>query len=185
MRALSVLSLKDNRLCNKEAGKALSEMLAGNTVLKELDVSSNRYRKCDSAGFAQELVVGLGDNGAMTKLDARYNGINIEGKDALRQAAGSRYMLLKDSYHFITITSARTGSNFYYSNSVELTPPPSHRRATHKICARQHRTHGRNVSGVAEAPVVLVVAAVDLVAAVRQGSTTAGPAALSPEGTED
>jgi hypothetical protein len=33
--ALSVLSLKNNRLCNSEAGKALSEMLAVNTVLKK------------------------------------------------------------------------------------------------------------------------------------------------------
>ena len=69
MGALSVLSLKDNSLCNKEAGKALSEMLAGNTVLKELDVSSNSYYKCDGAGFAQELAVGLGDNGALQCTD--------------------------------------------------------------------------------------------------------------------
>jgi hypothetical protein len=67
MGALLVLSLKGNRLCNKEAGKALSEMLAGNTVLKELDVSGNEYYDSDGAGFAQELAVGLGDNGAMSK----------------------------------------------------------------------------------------------------------------------
>jgi Leucine-rich repeat (LRR) protein len=66
MRALSVLSLKKNNLCNQEAGKALSEMLAVNTVLKELDVSENTYYKCDSAGFAQELAVGISDNGALS-----------------------------------------------------------------------------------------------------------------------
>jgi hypothetical protein len=66
MGALSVLSLKKNNLCNREAGKALSEMLVVNTVLTELDVSENKYYKCDSAGFAQELAVGIIDNGVIS-----------------------------------------------------------------------------------------------------------------------
>jgi Ran GTPase-activating protein (RanGAP) involved in mRNA processing and transport len=73
MGALSVLSLKDNSLCNREAGKALSEMLAVNTVLKVLDVSSNRSAfdnsACDGPGFAEELAVGLSDNGALSSLN--------------------------------------------------------------------------------------------------------------------
>jgi hypothetical protein len=95
MRALSVLSLKDNSLCNKEAGRALSEMLAGNTVLKELDVSLNSYYNCDGAGFAQELAVGLGDNGALSLLDLASNclcGVNVNGYgtyDASGSAASS------------------------------------------------------------------------------------------------
>jgi hypothetical protein len=69
MGALSVLSLKKNNLCNREAGKALSEMLmVVNTVLTELDVSENTYYKCDSAGFAQELAVGIIDNGALSQM---------------------------------------------------------------------------------------------------------------------
>jgi hypothetical protein len=55
-------------------------MLAGNTVLKELDVSSNHYHKCDGAGFAQELAVGLGDNGALSVANVMGNCI---GKDQL------------------------------------------------------------------------------------------------------
>jgi hypothetical protein len=53
-------------------------MLAANTVLKELDVSSNAWQehgwtKGDGPGFAKELAVGISDNGALTKLDASDN----------------------------------------------------------------------------------------------------------------
>ena len=48
-------------------------MLAVNTVLKELDVSANTSYQCDSVGFAQELAVGISDNGTLSKLDASDN----------------------------------------------------------------------------------------------------------------
>ena len=60
--------MADNRLCNKEAGKALATMLAGNTTLKEFDVSKNSYAGCDGPGFAQEFADGIRNNGAMKKL---------------------------------------------------------------------------------------------------------------------
>jgi hypothetical protein len=66
-----VLSLKDNRLLTTEAGKILSDMVATNTVLKELDLSSNNWGafdlKGDGPGFAQELAVGIRDNGAISQ----------------------------------------------------------------------------------------------------------------------
>jgi hypothetical protein len=71
-RALSVLSLKDNRLLTTEAGKILSDMVAANTVLKELDLSSNNWTndygetQGYGPGFAQELAVGIRDNGAIS-----------------------------------------------------------------------------------------------------------------------
>jgi hypothetical protein len=69
---LSVLSLKKNRLCTKEAGKALAQALAGNTTLKELDVSDNQSPYGDNSardgpGFAQKLAVGIRDNGAIVQ----------------------------------------------------------------------------------------------------------------------
>jgi Ran GTPase-activating protein (RanGAP) involved in mRNA processing and transport len=99
MGALLVLSLKDNRLATKEGGRALAQALASNSTLKELDVSSNNWMQygtfgdwmSDSGGFAQELAVGIKDNGAMTRLDARENNIDDEGKRALQQAGGSRW----------------------------------------------------------------------------------------------
>jgi hypothetical protein len=73
--ALSSLSLKNNRLATKEAGRALATALAANSVLKELDLSSNAWAysdydhvHADGAGFAQELAVGIKDNGAISKL---------------------------------------------------------------------------------------------------------------------
>jgi hypothetical protein len=80
MGALSALSLKDNRLLTAEAGKILSDMLAANTVLKELDLSSNRWYddgwKGDGPGFSQQLAVGIKDNGALSKLDLSVNRIS-------------------------------------------------------------------------------------------------------------
>jgi hypothetical protein len=72
--ALSSLVLKKNRLLTAEAGKILSDMLATNTVLKVLDLSSNNWKEYGTSGdlvgdgpdFAQELAVGISDNGAIS-----------------------------------------------------------------------------------------------------------------------
>jgi hypothetical protein len=79
--ALSALSLRSNNLATKEAGRALAMALATNSVLKELDVSNNldgfnaAYTQTDGAAFAQELAVGIRDNGALSKLDLSVNRI--------------------------------------------------------------------------------------------------------------
>ena len=75
MGALKKLLLAKNKLCNKEAGKTLATMLAGNTTLKELDVSNNTYYQCDIRGFAQELANGIKSNGALTSLNISANSI--------------------------------------------------------------------------------------------------------------
>jgi hypothetical protein len=86
-----ISSLKDNSLCNKDAWKARSEMMASNTVLKGLDVSENSYsNNCDGAGFAQELAVGLGDNGALTKLDISRNAIQLMQEGELRRICAGK-----------------------------------------------------------------------------------------------
>jgi hypothetical protein len=67
-RALLSLDMRANNLCNREAGKALSQMLTVNTVLTELDVSNNTGRAArDGPGFAKELSSGIRDNGAILK----------------------------------------------------------------------------------------------------------------------
>jgi hypothetical protein len=82
---LSVLSLKDNSLCDRQAGKALSEILAVNTVLKVLDVSSNRTKFDSSArdgpGYAQELAVGLKGNHVITELNIADCNLSSGGSD--------------------------------------------------------------------------------------------------------
>jgi hypothetical protein len=77
--------LKDNRLLTKEGGKALAQALAGNSTLKELDVSNNNWEeeddwgdkewKGDGPGFAQELAVGIKDNGALSSLNLAANNL--------------------------------------------------------------------------------------------------------------
>jgi Ran GTPase-activating protein (RanGAP) involved in mRNA processing and transport len=79
MGALSKLLLKDNQLLTKEGGKALAQALAGNSTLKELDVSSNNWVafckgwQGDGPGFAQELAVGLGHNEVLSSLNLANN----------------------------------------------------------------------------------------------------------------
>jgi hypothetical protein len=61
-------------------GKALADALAANTVLTELNLSSN----CLKPEFARELSVGIRDNGALLRLDMSNNKINycINGEAA-------------------------------------------------------------------------------------------------------
>jgi hypothetical protein len=68
-------------------------MLKANSVLKELDLSSNFVHPMDGGdapGFAQELAVGIKDNGALTKLDISSNDIDAEQEGSLQRicAAG-------------------------------------------------------------------------------------------------
>ena len=74
-----MLSLKNNRLLTKEAGKALAQALAGNSVLTELNVSCQAgYTWDDGPGFAQELAVGIKDNGALSVANVMGNRIGKE-----------------------------------------------------------------------------------------------------------
>jgi hypothetical protein len=97
MGALTALILKDNKLLTPEAGKVLAGMLAANTVLKELDVSSNAWQeggwtKGDGPGFAEELAVGISDNGALSILNIATNYLGDKGAIALASGlASSRY----------------------------------------------------------------------------------------------
>ena len=72
----------DNRINGAKAGKALSDALAANTVLKELDLSSQGDEYGDGgldAACAKELAIGLGANGALTSLDISSNMLKAEG----------------------------------------------------------------------------------------------------------
>jgi hypothetical protein len=79
MGAMRKLSLANNELATEEnaktAGEALGDMLKGNVVLKELDVSSNGRRKGSANGvsFAVGISQGLSDNKALTSLDISNN----------------------------------------------------------------------------------------------------------------
>ena len=109
MGALSMLSLKDNRLLTAEAGKILSDMLTANTVLKELDLSSNHWFdggwKGDGPGFAQQLAVGIKDNGALSSLSLSKNALLTKdaGKvigDMLKGNSTLKELDLSSNYSF-------------------------------------------------------------------------------------
>jgi Leucine-rich repeat (LRR) protein len=80
MGALTSLNISNNKLATKDAGKALAHALASNSVLKELDVSSNDWDEGfgdngDGPGFAQELADGVKNNGALTSLNISNNSL--------------------------------------------------------------------------------------------------------------
>jgi hypothetical protein len=62
-------------------------MLATNTVLKALDLSSNNWKAYgtygdlmgDGPGFAKELAVGISGNGALASLNLASNDLGVEG----------------------------------------------------------------------------------------------------------
>ena len=96
---MSKLVLSANGLLSKESGKVLAEMLKHNSVLQELDVSDNYQStpSCitDGPGFAQELAVGLSDNGAMTSLHVGMNHIpEKEMTEIIALAMGKESMKL-------------------------------------------------------------------------------------------
>ena len=64
--ALTSLDISNNMMATKEAGKALAEALASNSVLRELNLSGNAgFNGLDGPGFAQELATGVSANGAL------------------------------------------------------------------------------------------------------------------------
>ena len=82
-----------NDMATKEVGKAIAEALAQNSVLKELDLSSNNWddtqdggTKGDGPGFAKELADGIKNNGAMTSLNLSHNSLGAEGAQHIAAA---------------------------------------------------------------------------------------------------
>jgi hypothetical protein len=84
MGALTRLNISKNNLFHDDGapvGKALSDMLAVNSSLQELDVSGNAHNINSKGGpsFARALSVGISDNGAMTSLNLASNCLGVAG----------------------------------------------------------------------------------------------------------
>ena len=96
MGALEKLLMGANGIKGEEAGKALGDAIAVNTVLKELDLSGGEYddQKCD-AEFAKGFSVGIGANGALASLDLRSNRIPDDQETNLRKICDSKSIKLK------------------------------------------------------------------------------------------
>jgi hypothetical protein len=87
MGALTLLNMSKNRIKGAEAGKALGDAFAGNTVLKELDLSGEPYNPNMDIGFVKAFTPGLSDNGALAKLDISNNNI---GQGELTELCNSK-----------------------------------------------------------------------------------------------
>ena len=82
-RALVKLLMGANSFKGIEAGKALGDAMAVNTVLKELDISGGEYgKKCDAA-FIKGFSPGLGANGALMSVNLLKNYIGVEQANIL------------------------------------------------------------------------------------------------------
>ena len=72
-------------------GKALSDAIAANTVLKELNLANNYLKPA----FMKEFAVGLSANGAMASLDLRFNSFRTDQQTNLRRICASKNTALK------------------------------------------------------------------------------------------
>jgi hypothetical protein len=77
--------MSKNRIKGAEAGKAIGDALAGNTVLKELDLSGEQFYPNMDIGFVRAFAPGLSDNGALAKLDMSSNTIGAEQEEDLQR----------------------------------------------------------------------------------------------------
>jgi Ran GTPase-activating protein (RanGAP) involved in mRNA processing and transport len=75
-------------------------MLAANSTLKELDLSDNQsppgdMSARDGPGFAQELAVGIKDNGALSILSLENNSLGVDGGTALAECLKGNSVLIE------------------------------------------------------------------------------------------
>jgi Ran GTPase-activating protein (RanGAP) involved in mRNA processing and transport len=99
--AMTSLNMSKNGLLSKEAGTVLGEMLKGNTILKELDVSSSgegmlSYKR-DGSGFAEELAVAIKDMRALSKLAINNNNIPKEQVEELKTQCALKGVVLENA----------------------------------------------------------------------------------------
>jgi hypothetical protein len=107
---MTKLNLSKNGIKGAEAGKALGDAIAGNTVLKELDISGDKYNKCD-VEFVKAFAVGLHDNGALLSLDISRNNLRVEGTKLLAKAIESNQTMtsLSISSNDVTYNGSHSG----------------------------------------------------------------------------
>jgi hypothetical protein len=86
--AMTRLVLSNNQLACKAGGETIADMLKGNSVLTELDVSMNiGFPGCKPVEFAQALSPGIAGNGALSSLNLASNA--ILSKESGRALAGA------------------------------------------------------------------------------------------------
>ena len=92
---MTSLDISNNQLFTGDAGKALSSALKANSILTELDLSSNSFGPSNTEAFITEFAVGLGANGALATLDMSENFINDNQESNLKSMCSSKSIDLK------------------------------------------------------------------------------------------
>ena len=100
IRALVKLNMSNNELYDGDgapAGKALSDMLAANSTLKELDISNSAKYSSSKGGpsFAKAFAVGLSANGALASLDLSQNSVPESEANQIKAVCQSKGISLK------------------------------------------------------------------------------------------
>ena len=113
-----------NNIATKEAGEALGQALAHNSMLKELDISGDGYfTGIDGPGFAKGIADGISANGALTSLDLSRNELRTEGAKHVAQAIKGHVSALRfDWYHFerdLTFGSTAVVYGYSYYNTTK------------------------------------------------------------------
>ena len=106
--ALTSLNVSSNSIKGAEAGKALGNALAANTVLKQLDLSKNY----SGAEFANEFAVGLGANGALETLNLSHNKIVGDSKNFINAAEGVGNKFEADGVQWTVSTAPDANGTF-------------------------------------------------------------------------
>jgi hypothetical protein len=91
MRALTSLNMSKNHIKGAEAGKALGDALAGNTVLKEMDLSGERYSPNMDIGFVKAFTPGLSDSEALLSLNISKNKLTQGEQDGIDDWGKPKY----------------------------------------------------------------------------------------------
>jgi Ran GTPase-activating protein (RanGAP) involved in mRNA processing and transport len=100
--------MSKNCLQGAEAGKALGDALAGNTVLKELDLSGAQYSPNMDIKFVKAFIPGLSNNGALLVLSLESNRLYADGGKALAEGLKGNQVIqeLNIASNYVGITSS-------------------------------------------------------------------------------
>jgi hypothetical protein len=167
MGALLILNMSKNSMKGAEAGKALGDALAANTILKELDLSGQPSTPWRVAmpnmdiTFVEAFAPGLTDNGAISSVNLLLNDIRIDqAKDLV--------IILKDHPTLKTLCGIKgdeteldmSGKMCGAGDAIMLVPDIINNRAMTSLNLASNRIGSDGARHVADAIKVSISAAV-------------------------
>jgi hypothetical protein len=151
-------------LLTAEAGKVVADMLATNTVLKVLDLSSNNWMQYgtygdpmgDGPGFAKELTVGISGNGALLVLNISNNDLRLSGCKVLAEAISKSQIASLDVSNS-RLTWNDNGEGFSMAGIIDLANAIKDMRAMTSLNLASNMIGSEGAKHIAEAIKVSVL----------------------------